>query len=167
MARHNISKRMTWNSLFLCLGVLTGPRVLGTDSALLAISNVALEGIYGPQGALVYKLRDYSLQRQYSAIYGLLAVDYTETVTQQYFLGVCKRAGWRMSDVKLGTLESYRVVAYLPIRCIITRLDGTRYYINTVLFFRNSAMGWRLMNFPFLLPDLPSFATVPSWFVNG
>lgn len=168
MVRLKMIKPIALVGLLACFCLPLGRYAFANCRPFPSLAAIGQEGaIYGAEGVLVYKIRALSSQHQYASIYELLASDYTQTVTQRYFLGVCDRSEWEMSDVMCGTVEAYRTVAYMPIRCIVTRQDGSRSHINAVLFFRNTPDGWRLMNFPFLVPDLPSFSTIPSWFVNG
>jgi hypothetical protein len=100
-------------------------------------------------------------------MYDLMAKDYSSHITRGVFMSVCDSAGFQIDNPVLGTKEDYGAISFIPIRCLVIRRNGHMDHIDNVLFFRHTDRGWRLINFPFLQPELSSFLAVPEWFIHG
>ena len=118
------------------------------------------------QVAMIGRIEQLSQKARYSEIYSSLAPEYTGEVTEAHFVDVLRQMSWKIENVHTGTLEEYASISYVPVRGEVIRRGQLPLKIDTVVFFKKTDSGWKLVNFPFVTPNLPSFASIPEWFIG-
>ncbi|OIQ89999.1 hypothetical protein GALL_280890 [mine drainage metagenome] len=133
----------------------------GIVSARASVNNEDLRSILGVQYGMLEDVQQYANAGNYAAIYASLADDYTGVVDRDRFLRVCERLKWTVRAIEIGKVTIHMSIAYAPVRAV--SIAGSREIkIDTVVFWIKSKDGWKMLNFPFLDPNLPDFGAIPE-----